>query len=386
MASVKKASGLAVMGLAAALALTGCGSSTPSGGDGKSPLIIGTTDRVSTLDPAASYDNGSYTVEIQVFQFLYGFKPGDVTPQPDAAESCEFAEPTVVQCKIKPGLKFANGHDLTASDVKFSYDRQVAIEHPNGPASLLANLVKVELVDDLTVDFHLEAANDQTFLQVVATPVGPIVDEEVFSATGLTTDEEIVSANAFSGPYTITSFKINDLITFAPYADYNGVQGTVANGGITLKTYSEATNLKLAIANGEIDVAYRSLTPTDITDLDKNYPDVTVYKGAGGEIRYMVFNLNTMPGDTPEQKLAVRQAIASVVDRDELAEVVYNDLYTPLCSWVPDGQAGANQAACDTYPLDLTAAAQYLSDAGLTVPVTLDLQYCPDHYGTTSDQ
>ncbi|MDR1077829.1 MAG: ABC transporter substrate-binding protein, partial [Propionibacteriaceae bacterium] len=238
MASVKKAAGLAIISLAAALALTGCGSSSPSGND-KPTLIVGTTDRVATLDPAGSYDNGSYTVEIQGYQFLYGFKPGDVTPRPDAAESCEFVEPTVVQCKLKPGLKFANGHALTASDVKFSYDRQVTINHPNGPASLLANLDwdnpnRVEVVDELTVNFQLLAANDQTFLQVVASPVGPILDEEVFSPTELTPDDEIVSANAFSGPYTITSFKINDLITFAPYEAYNGVQGTVANGGITL--------------------------------------------------------------------------------------------------------------------------------------------------------
>jgi peptide/nickel transport system substrate-binding protein len=396
MRRLHKGAGLTALACCAALALAGCGAgntdddsttdpNASTDGGGLASIIIGTTDKVTALDPAGSYDNGSYTVEIQVYQFLYGFKSGQVAPQPDAAESCDYTSDTVFECTLKPGLKFANGHDLTASDVKFTFDRQVAIDDPNGPASLLENLKEVQVVDDLTVDFILNEGPDQTFLQILATPAGPLVDEESFSATELTPDSDIVAANAFSGPYAIDSYAINDTITFTPYAAYDGVLGTVSNDGVTLKTYSQSENLKLAIANGEIDVAFRSLTPTDITDLESNSA-VTVHKGDGGEIRYIVFNLDTMPGETKEQKFAIRQAIASLVDRAELSTEVYKELYTPLCSWVPDGQIGATQSTCDAYPLDAAKAAQYLSDAGVTTPVTLDLQYNPDHYGSSSDQ
>jgi peptide/nickel transport system substrate-binding protein len=378
------------VGVAAALALTACGSGgtdgpssdASSGGPG---LITGTTDKVTYLDPSASYDNGSYHIEVQVYQFLYGFAPGDPAPQPDAAEKCEYTSDTVLECKLKSGLKFANGHDLTASDVKFSFDRQLAIYYDNGPASLLTNLVSTEVKDDLTVEFTLKQGPDQTFLQILATPVGPIVDEEVFSPTELTPDADIVAANAFSGPYTIDSFSLNQTVHLTPYAGYNGVQGEVKNDGVTITYYSEATNLKLAIESGEIDMAYRSLTPTDIDSLKAN-DKLKVVEGPGGEIRYIVFNFDTMPGDTAEQKLAVRQAIASVVDRDELASEVYKGQFTPLCSWVPDGLPGANEAACDTYPLDLDRASKYLADAGVATPVELHLQYNPDHYGSSSDQ
>jgi peptide/nickel transport system substrate-binding protein len=378
-----------VLGLTAALALAGCGAGNTDNDDGApsglAPIIVGTTDQVAGLDPSATYDNGSYTVQIQVFQFLYGFKAGQTTPQPDAAEKCEYTADTVFECVLKPGLKFANGHDLTSSDVKFTFDRQVAINHPNGPASLLANLREVKAVDDLTVQFVLREGPDQTFAQVLATPVAPIVDEEVFSATEVTLDADVVAGNAFSGPYRIDSYKINDTITFEPNPDYKGVLGSVANGGVTLKTYAQSENLKLAIANGEIDVAHRSLTPTDIADLESNSA-VKVHRGPGGEIRYIVFNLDTMPGDTPQQRFAVRQAIASTVDRDGLAAEVYKGLYTPLCSWVPSGQMGATDSACVAYPLDLDAAKKYLSDAGVATPVVLNLQYSPDHYGSSSDQ
>jgi len=102
----------------------------------------------------------------------------------------------------------------------------------------------------------------------------------------------------------------------------------------------------------------------------------------------MVFNMNTMPDGstsyTDAQKLAIRQSIASSVDRQALSDTVYQGLYTPLCSYIPDGYVGANTAVCDQYPLDATAAAKFLSDAGVSTPVTLNIQYNPDHYGSSS--
>lgn len=398
---VTKAARFAAVAVAAGLALTACGrTETPpppssaapsgtteptSGGTAAGPIVVGTTDKVRTIDPAGSYDHGSLTVEIQVYQFLYGFVGDGNAPEPDAAESCAFTEPTVFECKLKEGLKFANGHALTSSDVKFSYDRILKINDPNGPAALLGNLDSVAAPDDLTVQFKLKSANDQTWLQVLATSAGPIVDEEVLSPDALTPDADIVAANAFSGPYTITSYNVNDTLELAPYADYKGSQPAPANAGVTLKTFTDATNLKLSISNGDIDVAYRSLTPTDIESLQAD-SNVKVWQAKGGEIRYIVFNLKTQPGDSDEQKFAVRQAIASLVDRDALSTNVYKGQYTPLCSYVPDGYVGANSAVCDTYPLDADAAAKYLSDAGVKTPVELSLQYNPDHYGSSSDQ
>ena len=61
----------------------------------------------------------------------------------------------------------ANGNDLTSADVKFSFDRQLAIADPNGPSSLLYNLDSVEALDDTTVVFHLKAENDQVFPKIL---------------------------------------------------------------------------------------------------------------------------------------------------------------------------------------------------------------------------
>ncbi|MDR0592786.1 MAG: ABC transporter substrate-binding protein, partial [Bifidobacteriaceae bacterium] len=319
------------------------------GGDNSAKVTVGTTDVVAYLDPAFTYDNGSYVVQANVFPMVMAFQQGNPAPQPSLAESCEFtAEGYEYTCKIRSGLKWANGHTLDANDIKFTYDRQQAIAHPNGPSSLLANLVSTEVADPLTVVFKLAGPFDVTFPQVLASPVGPVVDDEVFNPTDITPPEEILAANAFAGAYTITTFTAGELIEFAPNPGYDGIQGQVQNGGVVTRYYKEGNNMRLDIESGEIDVVWRSLTATDYAQLETS-DKVKVLHGPGGEIRYIVFNLETMPGDTPEQRLAVRQAVALSIDRPALAEQVYQGSYTPLCSYVPDGLPGATQSVCDLY-------------------------------------
>src|SRR4051812_22053763 len=152
----------ATAGVAAtALVLTACGGSSndnggSSSGGGGGTITVGTSDKITTLDPAGAYDNGSFTVMNQVYPFLMNTSPGNPDVKPDIAESADFTAPTDFTVKLKPGLTFVNGHDLTSSDVKFSFDRILKINDENGPASLLANLASVDAPDDTTVVFHLK--------------------------------------------------------------------------------------------------------------------------------------------------------------------------------------------------------------------------------------
>ncbi|MBX3088964.1 MAG: peptide ABC transporter substrate-binding protein [Cryobacterium sp.] len=379
----------------AALVLSGCaaGNGGTSGGP-SGTLTVGTTDKVTTLDPAGSYDNGSFFIMNNVFPFLMNSNPGSSDVHPDIAESAEFTSPTDYTVKLKSGLKWANGHDLTASDVKFSFDRQLKIAADNGPSSLLYNLDSTEVTDDLTVVFHLKAANDQIWPQILSSPAAPIVDEEVFSPDSLTSDDDIVKANAFAGPYVISSYKFNELVQFKAYDGYKGLLGTPKTGTINLKYYADQSNMKLDVQEGNIDVATRSLSATDIESLSSNSA-VKVHKGPGGEIRYMVFNFDTMPygATTPDadaaKALAVRQAIADSIDRDAIATQVYKGTYLPLYSYVPAGLTGATEVLKSLYGdgnggPDANKAKSTLEAAGVATPVVLNIQYNPDHYGQSS--
>ena len=381
---------------ATAVVLAGCAGSKggTTGGGSSKPIVIGTTDKITSLDPAGAYDNGSLAVMTQVYPFLMDAQYGSPKMTPSIAASASFTAPTEYTVKLKPNLKFANGDPLNAESVKFSFDRQIKINDPNGPASLLGNLASTEVKDDTTVVFHLKVANDQTWPEILGTAAGPIVDQKVFSPDKVTPDDTIVKADAFAGQYKITSYKVNQLISYKPYAGYGGNLPKAANSGVDVKYYADPSNMKLDIGNGNIDVAYRSLSATDIASLKTN-KKVDVITGPGGEIRYIVFNFNTMPygaktSDASAAKaLAVRQAAADLVDRQALSTNVFKGTYTPLYSYVPQGVPNATESLKSLYGdgsggPSLDKAKQVLASAGVTTPVTLNLQYTGDHYGPSS--
>ncbi|MBT2503920.1 ABC transporter substrate-binding protein [Curtobacterium sp. ISL-83] len=390
----KRAIALGAGAAATALVLTGCAGGGSGGSGNLNGLIIGTTDKIVSLDPAGSYDNGSFAVQNQVFPFLMNTPTGSPDVKPDIATKGEFTDPTTYTVTLKKGLEFANGHKLTSSDVKFSFNREIKINNANGPQSLLANLKSIDTPNDTTVVFHLDHA-DQTWPQVLSSPAGPIVDEQVFSATKLTPAQDIVKGNAFAGQYTIKSYKENDLIAYEANPKYDGVLDKAKTKDVTAQYFAKETDLKLAVQKGDVDVAYRSLAPTDITSL-RSKKDLQVIDGPGGELRYLVFNFKTQPFGTGQtgadaaKALAVRKAVADVVDRAALAKDVYKDTYTPAYSMVPDGLTGAATPFKSMYgdgngAPDVSKAKKTLADAGVTGKIALDIQYSPDHYGSASD-
>lgn len=392
-------SAIALAGVSA-FALTACTGPTDGGGgstaseNASSVISYGTTDKVVALDPAGSYDNGSFMMINQIYSFLLNSKPGGADPVPDLAESSSFTKPTEFTVKLKSDLKWANGHVLDSKDVKFSFDRQKKINDPNGPASLLTNIESIDTPDASTVVFTLKQANDQTFPQILTSPAAVIVDDEVFPADKLVADDEIVKAKAFHGQYVIDSYNKNTLVSLTAWPDYKGVLGKPANAGATIKYYTDQTNMKLEVKGGQIDVANRSLSATDIDDLKKD-SNVKVHVGPGGEMRYIVFNFDTMPYGAkapdadPKKALAVRQAAANLIDRQAISDQVYKGTYLSMWSNVPSGFVGANESFKQAYgdgsgKPSLDKAKKVMTDAGITGPVTIKLQYNPDHYGKSS--
>lgn len=384
----------AAVSVAAIASLAACGGVKDDATAGNA-ITIGTTDKITSLDPAGSYDNGSYAVQIQVFPFLYAqdYNTSELSADIAADDGTWNSDGTQFTVKLKSGLKFANGHDLTSSDVKFSFDRVKKINDENGPSSLLANITDVKAKDDTTVVFTDSVPYDVTLKQVLSSPAGPIVDEESFSDSKLTDADTIVKDNAFAGPYKLTSFKLNEALAYAKNDSYKGLT-PAKNDAVQVKYYADASNLKMAVQQGQIDVAYRSLTPTDISDLSKD-KKVKVVTGPGGEERFLTFNFRIQPyGEKTSEPnaakaKAVRQAVANLIDRDELASKVYKNTYTPMYSFIPDGLTSHSDTLKSAYgdgngKPSTDKAKKVLSDAGVKTPVDLKLQYNPDHYGSSS--
>jgi peptide/nickel transport system substrate-binding protein len=390
---------VAVAGAGAlAVALAACGSSnssssgtdtTSSGGTG-SPWILGTTDSVTALDPAGSYDLGSSTLEYNLYQTLVTVPPNSTEIVGDAAKSCTYDDPKTLTCTLNPGEKFSNGDPLTSSDVKYSFERAIKIQDANGAAIYLLGSITdtakdgtvtlnkgaIENPNDTTVVFHLDHP-DTTFQYVLTYPgAAAIVDEDKFPADKKLADDQIIG----SGPYKLSQYKAADQAVLELNSNYTGPnKGGAAQ--VFVKYYSDTTALALAAKSGEVNVAWRSLAPADIANLKKDAA-VTVATGKGSEIRYWVWKVDGPVG----KQLAIRQAAAQVFDREAIAKDAYDGTVDPLYSIVPPGYGGQKDSFKTQYGTpDPAKAKQILKAAGISTPVNLTVGWTPTHYGPSTE-
>lgn len=372
----------AVVGLLAPV-LVACGGSDGGSGGGDA-IVVGTTDQFiatadapAPLDPAYAYDTGSWSVLRQTVQTLTRNPSGGGAPVPEAAQSCSFTDKVSesYRCKLRSGLKFADGSAITAEDVKFSIQRVLDINPDSGTASLLANIDTIEANGDEVV-FHL-ATPDATFPYKLSTPVAAIVSKEKYEGKKLREGFEVDG----SGPYTMKTEAKGGQIAKVIFTKNPSYQGDIKlrNDKVELRSFPDADSMGKALEAGDIDMMTRAMSPEQIRDLSENpKEDIRLTEMPGLEIRYLGFNTN----DPSVKNKAVRQAMAAVIDRGQIAGQVYGSTAEPLYSLIPASIAAHTNSFYNKYGEPSRAkAADMLRDADITTPVKLKLHYTTDHYG-----
>ncbi|MFH8803197.1 ABC transporter substrate-binding protein [Streptomyces sp. NPDC017936] len=357
--------------------VAGCSLLGEESSDEGGPIVVGTTSAPSTLDPAAAWD-GSWELFRNVYQTLLSYPNGATTPQPDAAKDCRFTDASsrIYRCELREGLTFSNGDKLDAAAVKHSIDRIREIDASTGPSGLLGSLDRVETAGDKEVVFRLNKA-DATFPYVLATPGMSLVAPEEYPAKSLREDDGIVG----SGPYRLEKYDEGKQARLVRNDSYKGVADR-KNDAVTIRYFQDSGEMVKALRSKQIDITYQGLAADDIVALEGKGADnegLELVEGAASNINYLVFN----PKDPMANKLAVRQAVAQVIDRPAIAHKVYQDTVDPLYSMVPKGLTGHTTAFFDDYgDPDPDKAREILSDADIDTPVPLTLWYTTDRYGS----
>ncbi|MEU6220397.1 ABC transporter substrate-binding protein [Streptomyces sp. NPDC047022] len=331
-------------------------------------ITVGTSDAVTSLDPAGAYDAASWALYSSVFQSLMTFESDGVEPVPDAAGSCQFVgtDLKTYRCTLRKDLTFPSGRAVTAEDVKYSFDRVKRINSLVGPASVLETLRSVD-ASGLVVTFHL-VSPDATFPFRVATGAGSIVDRTKYPANALRTDNAVDG----SGPYTLTAYTKNKEADLAPNPHY---RGDVKNTGrpVVMRYYADSAALEKAWKAKDVDVATQQLPPSMLAGLSPSDPNQRVSEADSAEIRNLVLNTNA---GSPFHDLHVRQAAATLVNREELVDKVYDNTTDPLYSLIPAGITGHTTSFFDAYPKPSTSKARaLLTEAGVQLPVHLTYGY-----------
>ena len=377
--------------LLAVLTLVAAGCSKKSGGGGASAsgsasatggtIIHGTTDTIVSLDPAGQYDFGSFQISAQIYNSLLEVQPSGTTADPALATSCDSTDSITYTCHLRPGLTFSDGSALTSEDVVYSFKRNIEINDPAGACSLLSSLAAcgkwkdsvMEAPDPQTVVFHLNAPN--AVWPFILTTSAAFIVPTSYPETKLQPDGQDIG----SGRYTLAQYRPGEQVALEKNPNFWG--DPPLNDRVIVQYFTKSSALKLALEQGDVDIGWRTFTPTDIAAL-KGESGLNVLTGPGGEIRYLAFNTSLDPG----KNLAVRQAAAMSIDRQAIVDNVYNGTVQPLWSMIPAGMAGHVDAFKDQYgdAPDPAGAAKVLSDAGISTPVPIEIWWTPTHYGDSS--
>ncbi|RPK66994.1 putative D,D-dipeptide-binding periplasmic protein DdpA precursor [Streptomyces sp. ADI96-02] len=379
----------AVVGLLAPV-LAACGSTESAGGGGKNAIVVGTTDQVvaskdnpAPLDPAVGYEAGLWNVLRQTVQTLTIAPRGGGAPVPEAARSCTFTdtENESYRCTLRAGLTFADGTPITAEDVKYSIQRVIDIKAESGPIALLSNIDTIETKGDDQIVFHLRTP-DATFPYKLATPAAGIVPKGKYPARGGRTGFQIDG----SGPYTMKPEAEGDRVVRIELTRNPSYKGSlkVLNDKIELDLFPDAKAMGKAMDEGSIDMMTRAMSPEQASAmLVKPKDGVELTEMPSLAISYLGFNTKN-----PVVSKPVRQAIAQIVDRGEIAGKVYGSTAEPLYSLIPSSITGHTNSFFNKYGEPSTAkAAETLRKAGIKTPVKFTLHYTTDHYGAaTADE
>ena len=383
-------------------------SSTSSSSNLKNTIIIGTTDSVqTTIDPADAYDYFGINVIQNLGDGLVDYRPGTSQYVPALATSWNVSpDGSVWNFTLRQGVKFADGTQFNATAVKYSVDRQFAIQEADGPfvgagvggtgAQCCGVINSTKVLGPYLVQFKLNQPFT-AFLGMIAFatmyPVEPkLAPMPVHPSPGSTEGVMNYTGNVATenpnqlGPYTLTGWQRSagkdvemDLKANPNY--WNASGGWPKTQNIIIKFYTDQTSLALAIKNAEVDVAYRQLAATDIQSFKTNSA-VKVWTGPGTFIQYLVFDQKT----PAFQNQLVRQAVAAAVNRTAIANTVFLGLAENLYSMIPVGMVYHTDAFKTLYGEANVAKAQsLLTQAGYSTShkLIINLTYPTGHYTST---
>ncbi|MCS6942330.1 MAG: ABC transporter substrate-binding protein [Geminocystis sp.] len=324
---------LALLCFSLIVACNGNRQQNPSTSNTNSPprngrIVIGTTLKPRTLDPADSYEAAGLNIIYNVAESLYTYKVGTTELIPLLAEAMPKIsdDGLVYTIPLRKGVKFHDGTPFNAEAMKFSLDR--FIQNGGKPSFLLSDIVKDIKVSgeyQLTITLKKPFA---AFASLLAFPGACAVSPKSYTiGEGQFKPNELVG----TGPYKLVSFD-GDSISLTPFSDYWGEKP--ANQGIDIQIYAgNSANLYNSFLTGAIDVAYQTFAPPQITSLLQQAKNGSfqVLQGKGTVISYLVLNRNQPPLDKPE----VRKAIASLIQRSLFIERVLQGQAEPLYSLIP---------------------------------------------------
>ena len=321
-----------------------------------------------SLDPHTTSSYSSYQILNNVLEGLT-FYDDNLNLIPWLAESWEQSDDGLTWTfHLRQGVKFSNGREMTADDVKWSWERLI------DPATGSGNAARVGPPDTV-----IEAVDNYTVKVTHPEPFGIFPQSLGFDkSSGIMAPESVgedgtVQIPIGTGPFMITEVEGTTRLRLEknPYYWQDGLPYLDA---IEITPIPDDTVREVSLRGGEVDWVL-AIAPQSYDELDSD-PDITVASVPQLSYDYIGLNLTRKPFDD----VRVRQAIAKSLDREQLCEVGYFGLCEPIQG--PIGTGSPWYFDYHPYDQDIDGAKALLADAGY--PDGFDMELMPTtQYGET---
>lgn len=323
---------------------------------GKDTLIVANTADIITLDPTQIRDNQSGNVRAQLFDGLLEIDAeGEVRPV--LAEKWEQPDSLTYVFYLRKGVKFHNGEELKAEDVKFSIERALT---PLGLAihSLIRDIKEVNVLDDYTVEVKLKQPFTP-FLYSLGESWAGILNKKAVEAG----DPDLQPVG--TGPFKFVSWTKGDRVVLERFEEYYGQKPVYKN--LIIRAIPESASRMIELESGGIDVAYQITLKNDMERVQA-HPELNLLRIASNRAGYIGLNTTKAPLDD----VRVRRAIKLALDIPGLQAAVWRGIGGVATNPIPP----KNRYYDETLPMpeqDLEAAKKLLKETGLPLPIKLAL-------------
>ncbi|MEF3128186.1 ABC transporter substrate-binding protein [Rhizobium leguminosarum] len=334
------------------------------GGD----IVVTYKDDITTLDPAIGYDWVNWSMIKSLYSRLMDYAPGTPNPVPSLAESFTVSPDGLTYTfKLHKGVKFSNGREVVASDVKYSIERAVDPK-TQGPGAGFFGPIKgfeeetggktttlsgIETPDDSTVIFNLSRP-DATFLHVLAINFASVVPKEAVEAAAGDFGKKPVG----SGTFILKDWTIGQQLVFERNKDYF-VKGVPYIDSFKVEVGQEPLVALLRLQKGEVDIAGDGIPPAKFLEI-KNSADGAQMIVDGEQLHTGYITLNTKV--KPFDNVKVRQALNMAINKDRITRIL-NGRATPANQPLPPLMPGYDKAFTG-YAYDVAKAKALLAEAG----------------------
>ncbi|PWU73698.1 peptide ABC transporter substrate-binding protein [Ochrobactrum sp. POC9] len=358
-------SGISALALGLAISFGAQAADIKQGGS----MTVTYKDDVSTLDPAIGYDWQNWSMIKSLFDGLMDYEPGTTNLRKEIAEDYTISDDgKTFTFKLRKDVKFHNGRELNADDVKYSIERVVNPKTQSPGAGFFGSIVGFEdasagkaealsgitVVDPYTIKFELSRP-DATFLHVLALNFAHIVPKEEVEKYGADFGKHPVGSGAFK----MTEWTLGQRIVFERFKDYYNPSLPKLDQ-ITFEVGQEPVVALLRLQNGEVDIPGDGIPPAKFIEVTKD-PKFKELIIQGGQLHtgYVTMNVKIKPFDN----VKVRQAVNMAINKDRIVRII-NGRAVPANQPLPPSMPGYAKDY-KGYPYDPEKAKALLAEAGV---------------------